>query len=74
MKQKLVEQTILYLRPLPKEERIIAVMDIALNVLNNIGLSPIEIAGLVHCIQLELDRDFKTTKNGIDIVFGGNEN
>ena len=74
MKQKLVEQTILYLRPLPKEERIIAVMDIALNVMNNIGLSPIEIAGLEHCIQLELDRDFKTKKTGIDIILGGNEN
>jgi len=74
MKQRLVEQAITYLRPLPKDERIIAVMDIVLNMMNNVGFSPIEIAGVGHCIQIELDRELKADKVGVTVLLSGNEN
>jgi hypothetical protein len=73
MKQKIVEQTVGYLRTLPKEERMVVLMDMAMNVYNNIDFNRIEIAGVNHCIQMEIDRDI-CIADGVEVKFMENKN
>ena len=63
MKTEVIRSVVEYLSSHPKEHRQVVAIDLAMSILDNIPATQVDISGILHCIQMEVDRQFNAGIN-----------